>query len=167
MAKISDFIRNLLGIAMADSVAGDTLINTIDAKAETEGTMRYIGELGCSTNPDYPAAISGDTYYINVDGKIGGNSGILVYNNSYIICKISTASGDQAAVGSNWRTISDVPIEPTNPSLVSTLHAIPRFTGISGLQITDSKLIVAYYGNVSIPAGKKYNINGSSSLLQV
>jgi archaellum component FlaG (FlaF/FlaG flagellin family) len=66
------------------------------------GLMEIKGNLDCSTNPNYPAASVGDTYYVTVAGKIGGASGITVEIGDAIVCKVDNAGGTQAAVGSSW-----------------------------------------------------------------
>ncbi len=63
---------------------------------------RNKGGIDCSTNPNYPTAVNGDTYQVTVAGKIGGASGIAVDVNDEIVCKANNGGGDQATVGSSW-----------------------------------------------------------------
>ena len=68
--------------------------------------VTYEGVIDCSSNPNYPAADAGDIYIVSVAGKIGGASGIVVVAGDIIICKTdSTATGDQATVGTSWNVI--------------------------------------------------------------
>lgn len=69
------------------------------------GLLDYKGVLDCSTNPDYPAAVVGDSYIVSVAGKIGGASGINVDIGDIIICFVANAGGSQAAVGANFNII--------------------------------------------------------------
>lgn len=66
-----------------------------------------VSEYDCSTNPNYPAATRGDTYFVGVAGKIGGASGVSVYEGDQFECiaATTTAAGDQAAVGDSWAII--------------------------------------------------------------
>ncbi|MGL5075112.1 MAG: hypothetical protein ACRDBG_04640 [Waterburya sp.] len=59
-------------------------------------------DLDCSTNPNYPAATRGQTFYVTVAGRIGGTAGETVNVGDLIICKNNSASGDEATVGNNF-----------------------------------------------------------------
>lgn len=60
------------------------------------------GSIDCSTNPDYPAALTGDTYTVSVAGKIGGVSGLVVAEGDTLRCVSDTLGGDFATVGDEW-----------------------------------------------------------------
>lgn len=64
--------------------------------------MKIKNAIDASTNPNYPAAVVGDAYYVSVAGKIGGASGDNVDVKDLAVCIVDTAAGDQAAVGANW-----------------------------------------------------------------
>lgn len=66
------------------------------------GTETLRGSLDCSANPNYPAGVTGDGYYVSVAGKIGGASGLPVQLGDEIICSASNAGGTQAGVGTSW-----------------------------------------------------------------
>lgn len=66
------------------------------------GLLEFISDIDCSTDPNYPAANKGDTYYASVAGKIGGASGLDVNIGDAIIAKADNAGGTQAAVGASW-----------------------------------------------------------------
>lgn len=70
--------------------------------AAVVGLLDYKGSVDCSANPNYPAALKGDSYVVSVAGKIGGASGVVVTPGDFMFCKADSASGDQAAVGANW-----------------------------------------------------------------
>jgi len=67
--------------------------------------LKYKGTIDCSANPNYPAAVVGDTYIVSVNGKIGWASGSDVEQLDMIICKTASASGNQATVGANWSIV--------------------------------------------------------------
>lgn len=66
------------------------------------GALTLKGNIDASANPNYPAALVGDAYYISVAGKIGGASGVVVNVGDLIVCKTANAGGSQAAVGADW-----------------------------------------------------------------
>lgn len=66
----------------------------------------YKGVIDCAANPNYPAANAAEMYFVSVAGKIGGASGVVVTAGDTIICNTdSTASGDQATVGTYWNVL--------------------------------------------------------------
>lgn len=66
----------------------------------------YKGVTDCSANPNYPAADAGHVYLVSVAGKIGGASGTVVEVGDLFLCRVdSTASGNQATVGSSWNVV--------------------------------------------------------------
>jgi len=69
------------------------------------GLLDLKGGADVSTNPNYPAALKGDTYYVTVAGKIGGASGTLVDVGDMYIASADNAGGTQASVGSSWFVI--------------------------------------------------------------
>lgn len=84
----------------------DAVKTYVDSLLASNDAMVYKGSIDCSSNPNYPAANKGETYKVSVAGKIGGASGINVEIGDMLICNTdSTASGDQATVGSKWDII--------------------------------------------------------------
>lgn len=63
---------------------------------------RIIGIIDCAGNPNYPAAVSGDMYYVGTPGKIGGAAGENVDTGDMLIAIADTAAGDHITVGANW-----------------------------------------------------------------
>ena len=55
-----------------------------------------------STNPDYPASTPGQSYRVNVSGKIGGASGVDASVGDLIVALTTSVGGTQAAVGSDF-----------------------------------------------------------------
>lgn len=66
------------------------------------GLLDFKGNQDCSTNPNYPSGLKGDSYYVSVAGKIGGASGVSVDVGDLIVCSADNAGGTQASVGSSW-----------------------------------------------------------------
>ena len=73
--------------------------------ATNVGGMTYQGAIDCSTTPNYPAAVPGDTYVVSVAGKIGGSSGTAVDVGDMLINLVASAAGTQAAVGVDWNIL--------------------------------------------------------------
>ena len=100
--------------------------------------MVFKGAIDCSTNPDYPAAVVGDTYKISVDGKIGGASGPDVTRGDVIICVEDTVSGDHATVGSKWTVIGGSTEGAVSGPVNSVDSNFAAFDGVTGGVIKDS-----------------------------
>ncbi len=104
----------------------DQLIAAADA-------MVFKGSTDCSANPNYPAADRGHTYRVSVAGKIGGASGIVVEAGDLFICLTdSTASGNQATVGTSW-TVSQTNLDGAVIGPASSTDGLPAlFDGVTG-----------------------------------
>lgn len=60
------------------------------------------------TNPNYPAGLSGDAYFITTtNGKIGGVSGKVVEIGDLLICQTTNPGGDEATVGMKWFVVQN------------------------------------------------------------
>jgi len=102
------------------------------------GALTYKGVIDGSKNPDYPAAVVGDTYKVSVAGLIGGASGVSVSQGDLIICLVANSGGTQATVGSDFDIIqTNLTGEVIGPSS-STDGDIAIFDGVSGALIEDS-----------------------------
>lgn len=104
----------------------DQLIAAADA-------MVFKGVIDCSANPNYPAADKGWTYRVSVAGKIGGASGTNVEAGDLLLCLAdSTASGNQATVGSSW-SIAQANLDGAviGPASVTDSH-FAQFDGPTG-----------------------------------
>jgi hypothetical protein len=109
-----------------------------------KGGTKVLGAIDASTNPNYPAAVRGDSYYISVAGKIGGASGIAVDISDQIICIAgSSAAGTQAAVGANWIILQANVINPIASSYVpSSDGMVPVYSGTTGQLIGSSGFLI-------------------------
>lgn len=70
--------------------------------AAVSGLLELKGATDCSANPNYPAGVVGDLYFVTVAGRIGGASGKLVDVGDAYICRVDNAGGTEAAVGASW-----------------------------------------------------------------
>lgn len=66
------------------------------------GGIDLQGDIDASTNPNYPAALTGHAYYVIAAGKVGGVSGKVVNIGDLVIAKADNAGGDEATVGTSW-----------------------------------------------------------------
>lgn len=66
------------------------------------GLFDFKGSTDCSANPNYPAALKGDSYVVTVAGKIGGASGKAVDAGDLFLAIADNAGGTEAAVGTSW-----------------------------------------------------------------
>ena len=154
------------GTANNDAVNKGQLDNAITTALSNFNAMEYKGSIDCSTNPNYPAANSGWTFYISVAGKIGGASGVSVQVGDIIACKFDGSSaGDQATVGTNWDVIpsgASLGQGVANSTGSSTDNAIARFDLATGNLIQNSNVTIDDSGNVDIPSGSHYKQNGTN-----
>lgn len=113
----------------------------VDQIVAANDAMVFKGSTDCSANPNYPAANRGDTYRVSVAGKIGGASGINVEAGDLFICLTdSTASGNQATVGTSW-TIAQANLDGAviGPASVTDSNVV-LFDGTTGKLIKQSTL---------------------------
>lgn len=78
-----------------------TYFDTLYTSADID-TLKLIGGINASTNPNYPSASAGDVHYITHSGRIGGGSGAVVEVGDKVIAIADNAGGTQAGVGSSW-----------------------------------------------------------------
>jgi len=69
------------------------------------GLLEFKGSTDASANPNYPAALKGDSYVVSVAGKIGGASGVVVEAGDTFFATADNAGGTQAAVGTSWTVL--------------------------------------------------------------
>lgn len=90
----------------AFDAAGAAAAALVSAKAYADGLVVGLldlkGGVDCSGNPNYPAALKGDAYYVTVAGKIGGAAGLAVDIGDVIAAVADNAGGTQAGVGASW-----------------------------------------------------------------
>ena len=65
-------------------------------------TPFIIGNINCSTDPDYPATDQGKAWRVSVAGKIGGALGVEVGVSDIIYCLVTNNGGTQAEVGDDF-----------------------------------------------------------------
>ncbi len=70
--------------------------------AAVVGLLDFKGNTDASANPNYPAALKGDSYLVSVAGKIGGASGTVVAVGDMYVASADNAGGTQASVGVSW-----------------------------------------------------------------
>lgn len=121
-----------------------------DSAVAANDAMTFIGALNCDANPNYPAADKGDTYKVNLPGKIGGASGVNVYFGDLLVCKTdNTPSGDHAAVGTEWAILeSNSDGAVIGPSNAINSHLV-AFDGTTGKLIKDSGKTIADFAAAS------------------
>lgn len=152
------------GTGTGDVWSASKVQTAINAVLGANDAMIYKGVIDASTNPNYPAADAGHTYKISVAGKIGGASGLNVEIGDLILCCVdSTASGNQATVGTNWDIIQmniDGAVTSADTSAVD--GQIVLESGASGKVIKKSLVTIDSSGNINLPSGAKYKINGTN-----
>jgi hypothetical protein len=82
-------------------IASQKAVKTYVDNAVT-GLLDLKGSTDCSANPNYPAGVVGDTYYVTVAGKIGGASGKSVDVGDVYVASANNAGGAEASVGTSW-----------------------------------------------------------------
>ena len=87
---------------IADGVSGTDIVNFQQLEAVATGVMRIVGTIDASTNPNYPAAVTGDSYLVSADGRVGGALGKVVTTGDLVVCLNDNAGGDEATVGADW-----------------------------------------------------------------
>ena len=127
MASLADSAKLLTKQALSD-------------RLDSARVLRYRSGIDASTNPNYPAAISGDQYRITTAGLIGGAAGEAVEPGDTITCHTDTAEGDHATVGANW----DIGQANIDGAVIGPASAgdgnLPMLVGTSGREIGDSGL---------------------------
>jgi len=117
--------------------------------SENNNNLIYKGTIDCSSNPNYPAANAGYVYIVSVAGKIGGSSGTSVSIGASLLCTVdSSASGDQATVGSNWNIQQSSSGFVTGPGS-SVNNNITLFDGVTGKTIKDSGKVITTDGTLA------------------
>ena len=115
--------------AFATELAVRTAINAV---LGANDAMVFKGVIDCSTNPNYPSGVQGDTHRVSVAGKIGGASGVNVEVGDMVLCITDNAGGTHATVGSSWSIIQvNIDGAVTGPASATDNH-VAVFDGTSG-----------------------------------
>ncbi len=140
-------------LILATQKAVKTYVDQITAANDA---MIFKGSTDCSANPNYPAADRGHTYRVSVAGKIGGASGIVVEAGDLFICLTdSTASGNQATVGTSW-SIAQTNIDGAVVGPSSAVDSnFAQFNGTTGKIIKDSSLALDTDGTMAANSDAK------------
>jgi hypothetical protein len=160
---VANFAANVVDTDGTLAANSDTRVATqkatktyVDQIIAAHDAMVFKGVIDCSSNPNYPAADRGHTYRVSVAGKIGGGSGVNVEAGDLLLCLTdSTASGNQATVGSAW-SIAQVNLDGAviGPASATDNH-FAQFDGTTG------KLIK---GGKAAPAGTVVGTSDSQTL---
>lgn len=116
-ASISDNSTTLATTAFVQSIATNAVA----------GLLKFKGATDCSANPNYPAAVVGDSYIVSVVGKIGGASGTAVDVGDWYICLTANAGGTEASVGTDWGHL-----EHNLVGALLTSNALSELAGVAG-----------------------------------
>lgn len=134
--------------------------------AAVVGLWDFKGNINCSANPNYPAALKGDTYVVSVAGKIGGASGIDVGVGDVVLALADNAGGTQASVGTSWSVLEvNIPTITTvgNAFLTIASPSAIRYTRINAdntVSLLDASTFVTAIGAQPLHA----NLTGLAGL---
>jgi hypothetical protein len=95
----SNLIKKVTGTNLKSFLK--TYFDTLYTSSDID-TLKLIGAINASTNPNYPSASAGDVHYITVAGRIGGGSGPVVEIGDKLIAVADNAGGTHATVGASW-----------------------------------------------------------------
>lgn len=140
IANIYDDFVSANYVSLNNSIVrADVIKQYVDNIIDNHDILTYKGAIDCSTNPNYPAASTGESYIVSVTGKIGGANGLIIDAGDMLICNTDdTVSGDHATVGSNWNVIRSNEIGSVVNNTQSIADNFASFTDTSGLIIKDS-----------------------------
>jgi len=133
-----------LSTVLGASAQGGSIKNILTALSGSVGASLYKGVLDCSTNPNYPAMNVNEYYIVSVAGLVGGAGGKSVEVGDEIVCRVTSASGTEAAVGANYFvnqtniTASTITILRTGTSVVDYVTPGVLATAFGGTSFTSA-----------------------------
>lgn len=159
--------------------------------AAVVGLLDLKGSIDASSNPNYPSASKGDTYFISVAGKVGGVSGKSVDVGDAVVASADNAGGTEGSVGTSWfviehnlagallaaNNLSDLASNTTArtnlgvPAKAPTTvdNTLPRHDGTtgdlqaSGVSVDDNDAISGFKGAFNDQTGTTYTFQASDS----
>lgn len=154
----TDPTNPIVSVVIADLIDDATSTTTniysaskVDSQiaAAVVGAIHLVGDIDCSTNPNYPASTVGDLLIVSVAGKIGGASGTNVELNDAVYCKNTNAGGTQASVGADFFIVqANIDGAVTGPASAVSGN-IATFNGTSGKVIQDGSISVSTDGTLA------------------
>lgn len=118
-------------------------------------TLKLKGSTDCSANPNYPAALKGDSYRVSVAGKIGGASGVSVEVGDRYYALADNAGGTQASVGTSWDVLQGNIVGSTGVDVED--EGTPEASGVTVLNFTGTGVTATDAGggqvDINIPGG--------------
>lgn len=137
------------------------------------GLLDFKGPIDCSSNPNYPSALKGDTYYVSVAGKVGGASGLSVDVGDAVIASADNAGGTQASVGSSWfileHNLAGALLAANNLSDLASASAARSNIGlvigtdVASQATADALKVEVFSGVIKYAANATYTIDTSAA----
>lgn len=128
-------------------------------------TRRTPTGIDASTNPNYPAALAGETFYFTVAGLIGGGAGSPVEVEDYMVALVDTAGGTEAAAGADF-----ILIQTNLDQADQTTRGYVRFatqgetdTGTSTVLAISPSTLAGYLDNLDFSRTETFTIGDNAS----
>ena len=155
--ELKDFVLSFLGTAATADIDTDStfaadsdLVVPSQKAVKTAIANAVVGLLDlktgtdCSANPNYPAALKGDAYYVTVAGKIGGAAGTSVDVGDVYAASADNAGGTEAAVGASWFHLEHNLLDMLNsPAFTGTPTAPTAAPGTNTTQLATTAFVTA------------------------
>lgn len=176
--RIAESVGDIAGVMLRANNLAD-LVSAVTARsnlsvysiAQTDaaiasavtGLLEIKGSTNCSANPNYPAALKGDSYIVSVAGKIGGASGQSVDPLDWYIATADNAGGTQASVGTSWTVIehnlAGVLLQSSNLSDVAS-----KVAALDNLSVKGSDIASAATTDIAAATGGFVTVTGTTTI---